>query len=262
MARTRNKVDEIKRRHETFDAMSPALRAIARKIEQKLNGDITGWALAAHAIGTLLLSATEKNGVFDGGPTEMIVRYTLVPGGKATLIDYIRVAQAFDAQTLKRELKKPMQNGKPLSLYHFIDLARARPHERPALIELIRRECLSVDDLRKHLGVYQMRETPKRGAGRKTKRPTSPIVGLSRLVANAQRLLECVDGLPEVLGEVAEMPPGNVNARLLQTAESADSATASAIAALQEMRGKLNRATERVQRVLGLRAADQTTDEQ
>ena len=63
-----------------------------------------------------------------------------MPGGKRTLIDYRRLADTYDREFLTAQTKKPMANGRPMCLYHFVELATVEsPETRAGLIDRVRR---------------------------------------------------------------------------------------------------------------------------
>lgn len=249
---TRDAIDEARQRKRAFDEMSPKLRDLAQKVDEKLNGEIRRKVLVAYGIGELLLRVGAKNGIFDAHPMDLIAQYTQIPGGERTLASYRQMAANLDREFVEQQLKEPMRDGRLLSVSHFVEIATIKePQKRLEILDLIRKKCISVADLRDQLVSCGLRSVAKKGGGRKARRPITPTAGLHRLSAHAQRITEYVGYLDAAFfANIAEMPPGEVDKQLLAEVEAAQTSTTSAIESLTAIASQLGPAKARVQRVL------------
>jgi hypothetical protein len=144
-------------------------------------------------------------------------------------------------------------------LYHFIELLSVKsPKKRVEMFTLVRSQCLSVGDLRDHLVSRGLRSSIKKGGGRKAKPPVSPLVGLQRLSAHAERLVKYSDVAEPVIGQITEMPPNDIDDNLATRIEAAEKSAADAIHCLESVQELLKEAKARVGRVLSLRRKTRT----
>ena len=128
------------------------------------------------------------------------------------------MAETFDRAFVEQQLAEPMHNGKLLCVSHFVELASiASPQTRSEILALIRTQAISVADLRDQLAARGLRSSIKKGGGRKSKKPISPITGLHRLSNHAERLQKYAAVCEGVFDQIEEMASGEVDADLLRS---------------------------------------------
>jgi hypothetical protein len=255
MSKRENRGGVAAQRQKALEEMSPKLQDLAKQIDRKVKTADRGNVLIAHAIGELLAHATEKEGIFDSKPLERIAQYIVIPGGDRTLATYRHLAVTFDRPFIEAELAKPLANGQLLTVSHFVEVSTiAQPEVRREILDWIRRECISIADLRDELVTRGLRSSIKKGGGRrKAKRPVSPLAGLHRFSAQAQQVVDYAGVLTQVFAEIQEMPPAEVSKELRNEVENAESAAANAIEQLQTLMQQLKGAKDRVLRILAAR---------
>ena len=150
-----------------------------------------------------------------------------------------------------------MANGRSLSLYHFIELLSVHSlKKRAEMFAIIRSQCLSVAELREYLVADKLRSSVKKGGGRQMKRPTSPIAGLHRLAAHAEKLVKYAGVLDDVFDGIQEMPPDQVDDALVKMVDTAEASASNAIECLEGVLEHLKGAKSRIGRVLAHRNED------
>jgi hypothetical protein len=152
--------------------------------------------------------ATDE-GIFGQEAIKKLAAYLPIYGGVRTLLDYRRLASAFDRKTLEQTIARPMDNGRRISLYHVIELSTVKsPKKRGELIDRVRTESLTVDALRKEITGNECRSSTKRGGGRKQKTPISVLGGLHDLATRADKLAGFAGVFEPVCERIETMPPG------------------------------------------------------
>jgi hypothetical protein len=251
--------EELARRNHAFKEMIPATQAVAKKVESLFARADRGPILIAWDIGNILNPVAAKQGVYGQDAMQQLVDYLAIPQGGSTLCDYRNLAREFSRDALEQEMAQPMANGRSLSLYHFIELLSVQSlKKRAEMFAVVRSECLSVAELRDQLVSRGLRSCIKKGGGRQIKRPTSPSVGLHRLVAHAERLVKYAGVLDDVFEGIEQMPPTEVDDTLLQKVETAETSAAGAIECLENVMERLTAAKGRVNRVLSARSKKKT----
>jgi hypothetical protein len=246
--------DEVTQRDKLFEAMSSRLQGFARKIDQKLALGNQGQILIAHEVGSLVNQASETCGAIDGDVLQKLADYTDLPDGWRTLTDYMKLSRIFSSEFLREQVSARMQNGKQLSLYHYIEAATISDEDaRIEMLERIRRENLTVDQVRKLITAGGMRSCVKKGGGRKQNRPMRPVDGLHRLGADSKRIVELAPAMGAVWDQIRRMPPADVDEGLLGEVEAVEASATSAIESLHALLQDLANAKARVERVLSLR---------
>ena len=252
-----DKQEELVCRKRAYKAMNPDLRSAAKEISALLVRVPRGEALIASEVGRRLNEIASDEGIYGQDAVALLADYLPLPQGLRTLMDYRKLAAVYDRETLEALMKEPMANGRPMSLYHFVELASVSfADTRAEMIEHCRRESLSVAELRNELVSRGLRSCLKKNGGRQVKAPVSLAAGLHRLSTDAERLVKYAEVFEKVCEGITEMPPAEIDANLLDRVNTAASSATSAIESLETVMEGLKQAKARVERVLSLRAKD------
>ncbi len=249
-----DKQEELVRQERAFKEMTPAMQAVTAKVQKLLAVADRGPIIIAWKIGHLLNPVATKVGIYGQDALKMLDEYLSLPRGITTLTDYCNLARKFDLDALKEEVAKPMANGRSLSLYHFIELLSISSlKKRAEVFAMVRRDCVSVGELRDYLVAHKLRSSVKKGGGRQMKRPTSPAAGLRRLAAHADKLVKYAGVLDEVFDGIQEMSATQVDDALVMMVDAAEVSASDAIECLEGVLEHLKAAKARIGRVLTAR---------
>lgn len=245
-----NVTPEAKRRH-IYNQMPPELRQKADRIDNRLRAAAKGTLLIDYDNGVEVQDVLEQDSVYGHNAINLLEKYT----GERSLHDLYLIARSFSREYVEEQAKIPMANGSPLTRYHFVELQKIKSAEtRKTFLTRIRRECLSIRDLRREIQSTGEANSRNPGGGRKIKPPTSPKAGLRRLVTDTERLSRLVDVLDDaVFAEIGSMPAAKVTDDLPDKIEEAKEFALATIAKLRHAIERLDGCKDRVARVLELR---------
>ncbi len=246
-----DKQEEMVRRQRAFAEMNDATQAAAKKLESLFAHANRGEIIVMWEIGRLVGEIATREGIYGVDAVKLLADYLPVSQGIRTLLNYRLLASEFDREALEQAIAQPLANGKRLSLSHLIELSTVSSLKiRAALVNRVRAESLSVDDLRKEIRGNEYRSCTKRGGGRKQKPPVSVPAGLRDLATRADRVVGFAGVFGSVCDRVEEMPPNEVDEELLNRLESAESSAVNAMSSLEKILDRLGDAKARVKRVL------------
>ncbi|MEI8376542.1 MAG: hypothetical protein WCJ35_27305 [Planctomycetota bacterium] len=248
----------MKRREKVGDSpetlmknMPSELKQLGDAIKNHLLKQSRGDLYIAYAIGELVNTAINNEGIYGSDAVRQLAQYVAVPLGERALLDMAQVARSFKWTFLKGEIVKPMVNGQFLAWRHFLLVSRiASPKKLTSLLARIRAENLSLGELQDVISAaFETRHT--RSGGRKLKSPSSPEAGLSRLAKNAHQFVKFEAILNEaVFSKLEEASSGDLDDCMLYAIESAEKATATAVKSMQHVLERLLAAKARVTQLL------------
>jgi hypothetical protein len=171
---------------EAFAQMTTATQAVARQFEQTLSKERRDTILIRHELGRQLDQIISEEANYGSAAVEQLAAYlALSPDFLYKLHTY---AQLYGREQIVQWAERRMSNGGMITFNHLTTIMAVKSEpQRQTLVERIFDESLSVRDLR---AVLRRAENSAQGRSEDGAKPTTPLRGLNRLIAQARKMLK------------------------------------------------------------------------
>lgn len=249
-------------RNELLNQMTPALREVAVQMQTELTAGTRKAVQHFHRIGLLVDSVlSDQTNHYGAKAIDKLEAFLNIKS--ATLRDYRAFARAFpDAAYVADMQNKLTANGLPLSVMHWIYASRLEDtREQKLVLDMAIRDGLTSTQLLEHIAGKQ----PTGGgfnAGRRSKPPTTPVAGVTKIGKLAARLDNYIKEIADehIFDPLAHLSADVVTPQLGATLQESRDRLASVIDSAQEAMRQLDTSLERVARIAQTLPADVPND--
>ncbi len=140
------------RRVDIYLDMPDPTRELALETQQVLVNLALRTTLAHYHLGEHIRAIHQDEPKFGAAAVEHLANFLAIPGGAGFLYRLSQVVRKFTRKFVKDQASKPLANGRPFEIGHFVALVQVRSRrERERLILQVRSEGLTVKQLEKRV---------------------------------------------------------------------------------------------------------------
>lgn len=254
-----DKAMTVKQRSALFEDMADVTKTVATEGFEKMQKGYKADLLVRHALGELINKIFNSKDLDEAAAKEEVNKLAQYWGQSyLSLYDLRNVALAFTREFLAEEVQKSMSNGNYLTWTHFKELQKVKESKRIAVLNKVRQNSWSANELALELRGSGSVQNSKSG-GRNPTVPKTPIGMLQKIFATVQHADNYLTVIQEPFNAMqTNVDEESIDLRFIENLETTLSKLDSTIENCQKTMTSLLSLKDKADKVIEARTASET----